>query len=353
MTQSSFRALYCSSGHPQQGEDIQEKNMPMTDGEREAAGNVLNDNFRAARWLTKADLESEIDLDQRKWFDYRFMTPLRATEQFVAEYVKVFQRKYDQNFDSSQAANKSGTRSRNWKSCSQEFTAFWRARQVADYVGVPYAHYLEPAVEHLLRRGYENIPRPNQLYSKKTFGAIEGCVTDHWSECCDVEFKFSQLPQYHIAAFRGLPAQSAHQDWIVRQIQARHSRIEDISRFCFVEAVLLEDRARREFGDEKVGLAIEHFRQSKDVIRPFATLTGDQHWPSCFGISQVSMATSTTCQGCEVLRSCHIISTGIDKTLIKLCGSNDPVTEKRKHQQRERTRKFRAKAAAAAPSAGI
>lgn len=327
--------------------------MPMPDGEREAAGNVLKDNFRAARWLTKADLESEIDLNQRKWFDYRFMSPLKATELFVAEYVKVFQRKYDRNFDSSQAANKSGTRSRNWKSCSQEFTAFWRARQVADYVGVPYAHYLEPALECLLRRGYENIPRPNQLYSKKTFSAIEESVTDHWSECCDVEFRFSQLPQYHFAAFRGLPAQSAHQDWIVRQIHARHSRIEDISRFCFVEAVLLEDRARREFGDENVELAIEYFRQSKEAIGLFTTLTGDQHWPSCFGILQTSETTAASCQECEVSKNCHIISASVEQALIKHCGSTDPVNEKRKRQQRERTRRFRAKAAVATPSASI
>jgi hypothetical protein len=197
----------------------------------------------------RADLTSERDLHTRKWFDYRFMSPREATAIFRAEYEKVYRSSHAHNIDTAEAERKFGTRRGVPEDHKAEFTSFWRARQFADLLGMPYGIFLEAAYQILLSGGFRRIPYINQIYGKHQV-RIAVAATELWEEHCASRFMFSPLPHYQAESFRGLAAQVAHQDWILEQLKTRTDHA--IGRACFTLRILPEVRAKLEFGEERL-----------------------------------------------------------------------------------------------------
>lgn len=103
------------------------------------------DMFRAASNLRPEDWRIERELSIMKWFDYRFMSPLEATLEFVEDYRFVYRAIWKSNFDAS-------TAERGWFADRREFLTFWNARVAADALGVRYRFFIFTTMEAALRR---------------------------------------------------------------------------------------------------------------------------------------------------------------------------------------------------------
>ena len=110
----------------------------ITEDERRslAVRKVVQSNRLMALKVSKKQAARERNLDQTKWFDYRFLTPMEATEAFANAYQQEFQDRYAKNIDTEESKGKTGTRGNNWKSNSREFNSFWSARQFAPPLGL-------------------------------------------------------------------------------------------------------------------------------------------------------------------------------------------------------------------------
>lgn len=321
----------------------------MVKDEKSAVVQRYNDNFEVVRRLSAKQLENERTLYETKWFDYRFMSPLQATRFFAEAYTKAYRDQYARETDTAEAANKTGTRARNWESSRREFTSFWAARQFADTLGVPYDFFLSRAMKVLLRRGYTRIPRPNQLYAGKTLPLIANDVVLEWTSWTSTgRLVISDLPQYHIDQHRGFAAQSAHQKWVVEQVKAWHSRYSHIAQMCFERAVLSVGQAKLEFGAEKVQRAHEEAELSGYVRRPKSEMNRGQFMPSCFGLPNARNDAAATCSACPLSRGCASLAGKIETRARHVFGTTDPKSARRKELQRNRTRRCRARKAAAA-----
>src|SRR5690348_14877843 len=112
--------------------------MPNPSSEKQANRDLITKSAEVALRISSADGLMERELMQTKWFDYRFMSPLDATELFVREYTEAYRNKWATNFDTVEAEKKIPIRGGAWRSNRSEFISCWRARQFVDCLGVPY-----------------------------------------------------------------------------------------------------------------------------------------------------------------------------------------------------------------------
>jgi hypothetical protein len=322
----------------------------ITENERRnlAIRKVVQGNRLMALKISKKQAVHERGLDQTKWFDYRFLTPMEATEAFASAYQQEFQYRYGKNIDTEEAKGKTGTRGNNWKSNSREFNSFWSARQFADELGVPYGFFVEHAMMHLLRSGWQHIPRPNQLYGYKVRDAVAKKVLERWAEWTAARFIFSDLPQYLVENFSGSPAQIAHREWVIAQLEQRNGRI---SNACFINRVLPIDQAISKFGSnevDKARLDAVGWSEKESIV-----VGSDETMRSCHGVLHAYDLSAPQCGGCAVQKTCADLTSQVRDFVVARTNSDDPIAETRRRLQRERTSKCRKKAAAVAEAGAV
>jgi hypothetical protein len=297
-------------------------------------------NIYATAAFSKPDRERERNLYGQKWFDYRFLSPIAATAKFYVLYQDVYRWKYAANIDTLEAEQKTGV---SRKGTRGERTAFWRARQFADELGVTYEIFLHAAFQVCIRRGWGRLPYINQLYGDKNREAIAIAVKLLWAEHIGSRFTISSLPQYREESYSGLEAQIDHRNWVMDQIKAWHVSPRSIGRACYVHRVLPEDDARLEFGQEKLDQAKAEI--AFDGLVADEPTAAESALPSCFGLPGAPDPGGGKCDECPAFRWCLRVETSVRNAIAKKLGSDDPVLGRHKAQGRKRTAKFRAKKA--------
>ena len=296
------------------------------------------DNFMATLSHCKPDRQIERRLHKQKWFDYRFISPMAATERFYALYQAVYRRKYAANFDTFEAERKTGVSKKRTRA---ELTSFWRARQFADELGVTYEIFLEAAFQVCIRKGWARLPHMNQLYGNKSREVIAESVKSLWADHIGDRFTISVLPQYREESYEGLDSQIEHRKWVMDQLKARHGSALRIGRACFVHRVVPEATAFLEFGQDRLDQAkaeIEFNGIAPDELSP-----GEPSLPSCFGLPGVPDPGGDQCDRCPAFRPCLKLETLVRNAVAKKFGTDDPVLSRQKAQGRIRTAKHRAK----------
>jgi hypothetical protein len=76
----------------------------------------LRKNYEAMIKLHGDSIQLERKLHRTKWFDYRFLSALEATELFVKEYSSAYEHYFGKYFNSEAAEGKTGVRQGLWKS---------------------------------------------------------------------------------------------------------------------------------------------------------------------------------------------------------------------------------------------
>lgn len=197
----------------------------------------LDEEVNVLTHISKKLLEHEKELFSTKWFDYRFMTPFAATMRYVDEFVTVGRRIYRREIDlersqhiyipSSLMIRRKLAEGLDTKTKSA-LTGYWRGRQVADALGMPYADYIETALSYRMRvwqRTY--LPRTTQLYD----GALVEKVQERWSELLEASFYYAEHHAYMGENYVGLPAQNDYHEFLIQQAERTTDKWRHIARF--------------------------------------------------------------------------------------------------------------------------
>jgi hypothetical protein len=305
-------------------------------------------NIDAARRMGASIIHEELKLYTTKWFDYRFLTPTKATELFRIEYSKAYKLGWSQYQDRTEAELKSGLfeipkflkpSDKDTSKLKREYTSIWRARQSADLLGVPYDFLIRETIDALMASGHcHTMPRPNQIAGALKREAICNRVMQRWRDWAAVNFDkmISRLPQYMNHAYCGLHAQDAHRDWVVERLGDGHPL--NVGRACYIFQTLPEDRAVARFGEERIAQARDEVRAEAPAA--MAKLELPRLVPSCLGLAFEK--SNVICSACPVNRLCGALESRARKALLDKHGSEDPRKAKEREQARDRQRRHRA-----------
>ena len=264
-------------------------------------------------YIVKKILKSEQHLYKLKWFDYRVMHPTHATYLFAHEYVKAVRKKHRKVVDKFKwdlrlieshaplSERKQFTEERkrllriikgdarsfaemrqaelDLNFLEQEYTemldkyadpiiadgnSFWRGRQAADRLGMPYDMYCEHALS-LLTNSYTwqaiasgehktYMPRPKHMYSDRVIEYVERQFRDHLSHSLPIPNVLKSDEQ------KAIQVKHDAIDWICEKIRNRRNSY--IALANFMEKGVVDMRtAKAHFLPEVVENAVKFNKQ--------------------------------------------------------------------------------------------
>ena len=188
----------------------------------------------------------EVGLFDRKWFDYRFLHPARATYLYAHYYREIYRRMTRKHVDHRKAEWVSGARGDVFD--GKETTGFWKGRRQADEWCMPYDLYIALAFEKAMTWKRPYLPRPAQLYSDQ----IKDYVFDKWVERMKTKVYLAKDPRYKLDRFQGAPAQLAHMDWVLDQAALREQPHVFLAGVLYRHPMIDEERVEARFGSDMV-----------------------------------------------------------------------------------------------------
>jgi hypothetical protein len=241
----------------------------MTDNENpEIFGTTLTPHEEIERMfrINRKWLKHEALLYTGKWFDYRFISPVKATYLYAHELKKTYQVFYKRYMDAARAPYVSPFKGEDFFADAKPMrvSGIWRGRQIADALCMPYDIYLNFAFDSNLK--YWNqayLPRPNTLYSD--------LVTDRaqkgWKDLIADRLWYSKLPQYQNRNFQGTREQLAHHDWIFAQTEAKFNPPQRLAELIYRDQVLPAEIVAQRLGQERFDDILEHGKTLPEFSR--------------------------------------------------------------------------------------
>lgn len=293
--------------------------------------------LRAAENMRPDDWRVERDLSITKWFDYRFLTPLDATLQFVKDYQFVFRNMWKSNFDVATANLKRGTAEMGLFANRREFSTFWNARVYADALGVRYRFFIITTMEAALRRGkWKRLPRPGQLWNKPDcIAAVKAKWEEELGGCQAVSALAHYLPENYL----GLPHQLDHQRHALRVAKKRSNLMRTLGSYIDIDRLVSVEQAEAVYGTRVVQMAREAVSGTAAPV-PMDVLPIEQLLPSCFGLPVAVDRSLPICAACPLVDRCAKASAVAEARSAKLYG-DDPVAEHERLLSRDRSRRYR------------
>lgn len=313
----------------------------------------LEDLIAARSLIMPGLLEREHGLLTKKWFDYRFLSPLDATLLFGEIYRKALREFVRANIDRELSEHVNGVKATSPSEPAGWFTQLWMARQRADELGVPYEEFMEFSFHFSGRRTRSRNPLPLQLHANATTNVA-------WHTQFE-KFKLdrgpfsvspgSDLAQYQIDHERGLPAQANFRQVLTAVVQTNAKRWSDvIARHCLsrrqlpLRAVLrIMPRNQRR---NSLETAVDEMKSGMWGTRAVVNLDDAEFLQSCLGMQNSSTEHSVQCCACPDRIRCKLIATKIDALAKRRFGSASPVRDARRAGGAARVAKHRAKKAA-------
>lgn len=166
------------------------------------------------------------DLFTTKWFDYRRMTPVQATSTYIKVYSEIYRDIYARDIDYERAKHVRPTTvtdlfaalGRGETRAKRKLTGFWRGRQVADALGMPYELYVEHAFTFRMRRWQRAyLPQPEHLYHEFDVEKIQVL----WEELQEGRLYLPEDPAYLAQNYRDVPYQNDFHEWLFKQARLR------------------------------------------------------------------------------------------------------------------------------------
>lgn len=196
----------------------------------------LESDYYATAFIPKKVQAFDKGLYDTKWFDYRFMTPLGATKEYMRVYGEVYRTIYARNIDRARAEYlhpisfhkvKPGLE-RGDQKARRQFTGCWRGRQFADAIGMPYKTYLEWMFHFRMRAWQQStMPQPQQLYHEIDLERTQ----EKWEELQEADLWLAEHPAYLVQNYEGTPAQNAYHEWLFKQAGLRSNVPEFLAQF--------------------------------------------------------------------------------------------------------------------------
>lgn len=245
--------------------------------------------------LPRKWLAHEPELQQTAWFDYRFTHPTHRTYLFAHYYKEAFQQQYGKVVDYETRLEVSGyarqdpldnrgnmkgfvknekgekvldEQGKPVKKIGPKLalpTMLWRARQIADAVGIPYDFFtsvgLAIACDRL--RAEKNITRskatgagklllgPQHLYAEDVFDKTQA----RWEERLLTSLRSPDSPFYKCENWQDHQYQIDLENYFVSNIQRLSNPVFALSFFVYRKKVFREERAREAFEESVLSKA--------------------------------------------------------------------------------------------------
>ncbi len=197
-------------------------------------------------------LKFERMLTSTRWFTYRFLHPVEATRLFVEAWEVEYRSAYASTFSTLRAPNIVIT---DWdhlmlnlgqRKFKAMFAAFWRGRQVADALGMPYDLYIRLALKERLRFWQRrHMPTPAMIYSE----AIIDRMTVLWKERQEARLYLSDHVNYRTHRYIGTKDQNDHHEWLFAQAKLRSNPAYHLASFIR-EDYLPEEKVKARLGED-------------------------------------------------------------------------------------------------------
>lgn len=263
---------------------------------------------------------NEADVNSSAYLNYRYMSAYERTDYFAERYQ--FWYAYHQEH-SKWRIGRRHTKHALTAWSRREVAAFWRARQHADAMGIPYDRYFTGAFNYANEKGWSKIPAPNQLYAPE----IVGGVLEYWSTI-QKDRRVELLPRdcdprFFAENYVGDKVQIEALDAIQRDVESRGIAFSAglLSRYMREEKVISEAEARARLGDVLVDEALdERLRNAPRTDHALQQLTPSN--PGCFGLYEVKPR--PLCLQCPVAMACQDRVQAVEEAMVEKFGSTDP-----------------------------
>lgn len=312
----------------------------------------LDDLIWMTRNIRSDDIARERDLLLMKWFDYRFLSPLEATELFIEAYRRQYKIAFAREVDRSRSGEVHGIRMDQFYGNAKLRTQAWRARQRADETGMTYDAYMQASFAFASRKSIVNddgktrarmLLSVSQLHHPNSAAeAWDEFRTTFWSELLDN--RVVEMPV--AAAFReelyeDLPAQlDFRQKWPRIAAASSSGMVGWMQHFSHVKrqipfeefrSVMSADRFQSE--RDKLDAEIRHYGAEPEEM-PLVNSTTT--WQSCFGLITGDRSHAPTCASCPVTEQCRTMQRFVNTCLTSICGTTDPVGDEKRSKGRAR-----------------
>jgi len=174
-------------------------------------------------------LAEEADLFQTKHWDYRFLHPTQATQLFAHCYAQAKKHAVERRTDIWVGRNMKGIKAESvFDLTRQSITGFWKGRQMADRLGIPYDFYCEYAMLFADVARWDNLPTPVQTYSmnvpehlRTTDYAVSMVqfIGSRWNDRCANQNVYATHPAYLSENYSGGSAQNAYLNYLSDKIR--------------------------------------------------------------------------------------------------------------------------------------
>lgn len=183
----------------------------------------------AIKFVPISLLAEESELFSVKHWDYRFLHPTQATQLFAHSYAQAKKHAVERRTDIWIGRNMRGIKEPViFDLDARSITGFWKGRQMADRLGIPYDFYCENAMFFADVARWENLPTPIQMYSqnvpehlKTTNFAVSMVefVGLKWAERMDNMNNYASHEAYLAENYRGGDHQNAYLNYLGEKIK--------------------------------------------------------------------------------------------------------------------------------------
>jgi len=212
--------------------------------------NLTTDVYDELAYLGIKDkfLVNESDLFLSKWLDYRHLHPTSATYLYAYHFTCEYRKVYQKLRDKEKGKYVTGTKGKDALK-KKSSSGFWKGRQSADEIGMPYNLYIGSALRFLTQDNiWQRIPNPLQLYSDK----VKIFMIDEWANM----LKTSILEPDTSFLSNDNDFSTHHKQLIERylceQIINRANPIFGLSHFMFERQLITETLALQYFSVETI-----------------------------------------------------------------------------------------------------
>tara|TARA_R110000851_G_C13102760_1_gene569223 strand:- start:8260 stop:8955 length:696 start_codon:yes stop_codon:yes gene_type:complete len=216
----------------------------LTDNECEAIG---------IKHIKRKYIKKEAMLYSRKWFDYRQMHPVKATYYFAHCYTAAYKKLMEERLGNHAIYHRGYKGGDPFRASAGQNTSFYKARQYADLLGIPYDFYCNFAMRWANDRLWKRLPRPSHLYSKDLIRAVKHAWDKRLTETIEVPTsKF-----YMVDGFFNHGDQLEFQHWLLKLIKKRRVPEMALTTYMCLNEYLVEDIVKEYFSDEVIQKALE------------------------------------------------------------------------------------------------
>jgi len=315
----------------------------------------FNDAVYAATNLEHYRLSTERELQDLRWFGYRFMSPLAATRLFYDTYRKLRVDYVREHKDRDFADQLPVVLFEDYAKDPKKLAMVWSARQTADTLCVPYDLYIEFGMWFWSRRsgrGRSNTPQVNQIgYTLKSEDAwriefakyLDGRL---WA----ASRSLGNVPQLHPASFQGTPEQLDARNFLLDLCDTSERPWADaIEMWCHSYPILTPDCFAPVVPQDVLNRALDAVALApRALIAQPDAVPSVALWPSCHGMPNAMDLTSDTCTKCHFADTCVRLASMVKAEVHRQSGHEEPRRIQLRASPNKRMREYRDNKKAAA-----